>query len=350
MNQNNHCHKSIYDSARSRMPLSLKTLISQVAFRLRRRPIYRLNKGMRDGQRFEKGAVVFSADFELAWAWRYDRDPHHRMSDLCNAERENIPVILAKLEILGIPLTWAIVGHLFLEQCEKHNNKAHGDMPRPNHFRNRLWIFHSGDWYDHDPCSNLACAGDWYAPDLIKHIINSKINHEIACHSFSHVGFNENYCSVELARAELKKCAQVMAAFGLKPVTMVFPGDEAGHFALLSEFGYRCVRYFPNANIEISIPIKTTQGLWAIPVASNVVPDDEWDSSYILWRLKKYVDKAIEKKALCHFWFHPSISRDRMNRVLFPVLDYCAQKRKEGTLEILTMTGIIDAMEKRCAE
>jgi hypothetical protein len=61
------------------------------------------------------------------------------------------------------------------------------------------------------------------------------------------------------------------------------------------------------------------------------------------------VDKAIKKKALCHFWFHPSISQERIDEVLFPVMDYCAQKRKENKLKIKTMAGVMDSLEKQCA-
>ncbi|HEX7320787.1 MAG TPA: hypothetical protein VF399_10590 [bacterium] len=342
-------YRSIYGSVRSRLPSSLRMLLSRAVYRLRRRPVYHVNAAKNGIRDLELGTVIFTADFELAWAWRFDRDPKHKMIDLCSAERENISLILEKLETLRIPMTWAIVGHLFLDHCEKVNNKAHREMPRPNFFKNNLWSFMSGDWYDGDPCSDAAHGPEWYAPDLIKSIINTRVKHEIACHSFSHIGFKENYCPAELARAELKQCADIMAGWGLKPVTMVFPGDEAGHFSLLTEYGYKCMRYFPDDDAEISMPFRTNHGLWAFPVASNIVPDDEWNSRYILWRLKKCVDKAIKKKALCHFWFHPSISQERIDEVLFPVMDYCAQKRKENKLKIKTMAGVMDSLEKQCA-
>jgi len=97
--------------------------------------------------------------------------------------------------------------------------------------------------------------------------------------------------------------------------------------------------------VEISNPMKLKQGLWTIPESSNIVPDENWDSKYILWRLKKYVDKAIDKRSLCHFWFHPSIARSRITEVLFPILEYCREKRGKGLLDIMTMADVVELME-----
>jgi peptidoglycan/xylan/chitin deacetylase (PgdA/CDA1 family) len=291
----------------------------------------------------ETGLVCISADFELAWGWRFARGTD--ITALAMQERENIPNILKKLEELNLPITWAIVGHLFLDGCAKIDGRAHGDMPRPGYFQNEFWNFQHGDWYDHDPCNHHGISPDWYAPDLVKQILACRVKHEIACHSFSHIGFGERYCPEELADAELRKCAEVMAAYKIKPVSMVYPGNDPGHFSLLARIGYRCIRYFPRPRIEISLPSRMKEGLWAIPESSEIVPDERWDSNYLLWRLKKYVDKAINKKSLCHFWFHPSIPRERLNTLLFPLLEYCTEKRRVRQLKIMTMAGIGQYMD-----
>ncbi len=318
---------------------------SKIAFHLLRKPRY---LSLDNNANLKKGILCISLDFELAWAWRYVYMQKVDMQKLCRQERENIPKILKKFDELNIPATWAIVGHLFLERCSKTNGIPHSDMPRPDYFRNDYWEFKKGDWYDQDPCSDFKSAPDWYAPDLIEKILNAKVHHEIACHSFSHIGFNEKYCPNKLAEAEINKCNEVMGKFGIKPVSMVFPGDEAGHFEILKRYDYKCVRYFPLQKVEISKPIRLKEGLWAILSSSNIIPDDNWDSNYILWRLKKYIQKSIEKKALCHFWFHPSISQERVKEVLFPVLEYCAERREEGNLDIFTMQEIGELMDTQC--
>jgi len=56
--------------------------------------------------------------------------------------------------------------------------------------------------------------------------------------------------------------------------------------------------------------------------------------------MKKYIDKAIEKKAICHFWFHPSIKKKSINEYFIPILCYISDKRNKGLLEIKTMNEI----------
>ncbi len=340
------CKKS-YGEVTKSLPVSIRSAISRIIFHISGKPFYFFDDDLQHKTRFDKGLLCISADFELAWGWRYAKNQKLDAEEFGIRERRNIPLILTKLDELKIPITWAIVGHLFIEKCERgKNGLPHSDMPRPCHFENELWRFNSGDWYDYDPCSSWKSAPDWYAPDLIEKIMNSNIKHEIACHSFSHIGFDEAYCSRELADAELRKCIEVMDRFGLKPISMIFPGNEAGYFDLLTKYGFKCMRYFPYEWVDIAKPIKTKEELWSIPESSNIVPDENWDSKYILRRLKKYVDKAVSKKALCHFWFHPSMKVERIKGLFFPLLKYLAEKRTEGKLDILTMRGVGEFMAK----
>lgn len=337
--------KREYEKIRLLLPSPVNSAVSKVIFHICRKPFYFSDNSANNKIALDRGLLCISADFELAWGWRYAKTPKIDAEALGIRERKNISFILEKLDELRIPVTWATVGHLFLSECKRNNGFAHPDMPRPNYFENELWKFKSGDWYDYDPCSNLTSAPAWYAPDLLERILDAKVKHEIGCHSFSHIGFNQEYCSKELASAEIEKCNEVMSGFGIKPVSMVFPGNEEGYFDSLAKQNYKCVRYFPYEWVEISHPIRIKEGLWAIPESSNIVPDEQWNSRYILWRLKKYVEKAIKKKTLCHFWFHPSMSSKRVNNVLMPLFRYCTKKRKEGKLDILTMKDIVELME-----
>ena len=40
-----------------------------------------------------------------------------------------------------------------------------------------------------DPCTNVINDPAWYASDLVDKIIKADVNHEIACHTFSHLDF-----------------------------------------------------------------------------------------------------------------------------------------------------------------
>src|SRR5438094_5657593 len=112
-----------------------------------------------------RAAACISADFELSWAFR------HHPAEVARAqgrrERENIPLLLQIFERCAFPITWATVGHLFLERCVRSSHGlAHPEMPRPP--RNALW---TGDWYVHDPCTDYKQDPLWYAPDLIQNIL-----------------------------------------------------------------------------------------------------------------------------------------------------------------------------------
>jgi len=98
-------------------------------------------------------------------------------------------------------------------------------MPRPKLFENRNWSFHSGDWYQHDPCSDYKSAPAWYASDLIDKIISSGANHEIGCHTFSHLDFTYQNCPKQLADAEMDTCLKLAANKGITMISMVFPGE-----------------------------------------------------------------------------------------------------------------------------
>src|SRR5438046_10482724 len=64
-----------------------------------------------------RAAVTVSADFELAWAFR-GRSLEERTMRAVRC-RQNAPYAVKILEEESVPITWATVGHLFLEKCER---------------------------------------------------------------------------------------------------------------------------------------------------------------------------------------------------------------------------------------
>ena len=69
-----------------------------------------------------KAVVTISADFELAWAWQWSKQENSLQLSLNKSKiaRQNFPKILELCEAYKIPVTWATVGHLFLESCTGH--------------------------------------------------------------------------------------------------------------------------------------------------------------------------------------------------------------------------------------
>ncbi|MBN2396276.1 MAG: polysaccharide deacetylase family protein [Candidatus Atribacteria bacterium] len=291
---------------------------------------------------FQKGIVVFSADFEMAWAFRYSKKRSDKAVEMGLKERANFPKILSLFDKYNIPVTWATVGHLFLNNCEKDvNGLAHPEMKRPGYFTNKNWIFNSGDWYQHDPCTNLKVDPAWYAEDLIDDILNSKTKHEIGCHTFSHTDFTYNNCPPELAISELDACINHAKAKGIELRSMVFPGGTAGNFEALKQKGFTCYR--KPMKYHIDLPYIDNCGLVAIPSSLSLEKDNYgWSSDYHLYLLQKYLKKVSEYKLVCHFWFHPSMDYWYLTNVLPGLIRMVDRYKVSGKIEVLTMNQLTD--------
>ena len=86
----------------------------------------------------ELGTLVISIDLEMNWgtvhrggAVAYDIDQ----------ERTWMGMLLDLFDRHEIPATWATVGHLLVDGCDRHDGSAHPDIERPDY----AWF--DGDWF-----------------------------------------------------------------------------------------------------------------------------------------------------------------------------------------------------------
>lgn len=288
----------------------------------------------------EKGGMIISADFEMSWAFRYSKRTKN-FEEMGRHERETFPSIMILLEKYNIPVTWATVGHLFLESCKEGD---HDWMARIPHFDDH-WKFTKGDWFDHDPCTNYKTNGEWYAPDLIKQIISSPVKHEMGCHTFSHLDCTYKNCPPQVLDDELKACTMEAEKFGIKLTSFVFPGGTAGNYEILNKHGYRIYR--KNIDIDLAYPYRDEFGMLITPTSGSFGDNGlGWSSNYFIYRYKKIIDRAIKTNSVAHLWFHPSIDNWTLDKVMPEVLKYAAQKRNEGKLWIGTMGEMADHIQK----
>ena len=335
--------KTAIKGAVGTLPKPLRRLGARIAYALSSNPRVYHNPAVHPPKGLARGAVTLSLDFELAWAWLYAKDPDVNAVEMGLHEREQVPRLLAGFEEFGFPATWATVGHLFLKNCScGAGGLAHAEMPRIPHFENEHWRFDSGDWFQHDPCSDVQKAPAWYGPDLIDAILASKVPHEIGCHSFSHPGFGA-YCPPFVASAELGACREAMAPYGLRPTTWVYPGNDEGNFDSLAAGGVKIVRAFQPSSAHISLPVRREDGMWAVHVSSATSRGKGWTLAQRLERLNNFVDAAVRTKLAAHDWLHPSLHRTDMEEILFPFLRYCSDLREKGSLDILTMEELVAA-------
>jgi len=286
----------------------IKPNLSKINFALGRNPKIEKRK---DWRKFipepYQAVVTITADFELAWAWRYDRALKNNKEEVLNIarqERENVPKILELCDKYNIPITWATVGHLFLKECKRENGKAHREIPEVMKYKGPFWDFEGDDWFEYDPCSNYRDAPEWYAPDLIEMILNSKVKHEIGCHTFSHIDCRDEVCPPELFKAETNACKKAAKKYGLKLKSFVHPGHTIGNLDKLAELGFTSFQTDPG-NI-LGYPVKHKNGLWELKRTYEFAYRKEWSVDYHIYRYKKIIDRAIENHSVCNFWFHPS--------------------------------------------
>ena len=320
----------------------LKSINSKLNFALGRNP--HIEKRPKDYRKFipesYKAVVTITADFELAWAWRYAKgfkDSYRTATDKARQARRNIPKILELCDQYNIPITWATVGHLFLRECKRENDKAHPNIKRIPYFENCYFKYASGDWFDDDPCSNWWQAPEWYAPDLIEMILNAKVDHEIGCHTFSHIDTSDELCSNDVFISELNACKNAALQYNLELKSFVHPGHTIGHLKELKAAGftsfqtdYRNILGYPKMHLD---------GLWELKRTMEFVWRDDWTVDYHIYRYKKIIDRAIKSNTVCNFWFHPSVESKLIRLVLHHIFEYINSLRDK--ILIITVSAHI---------
>ena len=186
--------------------------------------------------KLSRGTMILSLDLELCWG-RFDKRPVPLLEADSSEERNQIKRLLFLMDRYEIPATWAIVGHLMLDECARNDGKAHADI-----FPHAEYSWFRKDWYVYDPCTSAARSPGWYAPDIVEWIRKAQVRHEIASHSFAHIDYGDPECSASTARADLTAAVE---AAGLKDITLksfVFPRNQVGHLDVLREHGFRAYR------------------------------------------------------------------------------------------------------------
>jgi|LSQX01.3.fsa_nt_gb hypothetical protein len=279
-----------------------------------------------------KGGVVFTGDFELGWAVGHSRRKPE-LESISKTERENMPKILDIMDKYGIPITWATVGHLLLSECSKGEHDWMSRIPHMNdHF-----LHEDGDWFDVDPYSNWQDAPLWYAPDLVEMIRQSPVKHEIGCHTFSHVDCRDEYCPAQVLDDELTACKKAAEKWGISFSSMAFPAGTAGNFPVLKKHGIKIYRRRIHP-YELAYPYRDEWGLLVSPTGYGLgmaYPSRPFKDN--LQRFFLAIDKAIRTQTVSHFWFHPSASPEIFEKLLPPILEYCAKKRDAGELWVGSM-------------
>jgi hypothetical protein len=329
----------LYETIYQHSPRLMKNALSRSSFEIANKPRVCRSSNLTEKKWYhdDKGVLVISADLELAWGWRFSKS-HEDPLEKAFKTRANFPLLVKLFEEYDIPVTWATVGHLLLNSCGRLSHKW---MHRIPFFENAKWSFRNGDWYDADPRTNWRKAQAWYAPDLIERILDSKVEHEIGCHTFSHIDFSDRSCPSHVAEDEVRACIAAAKNWGIKLRSFVFAAGTYGNYDVLKKYGF--TNYRKSLRWELSQPSFDDCGLVVLPSSCALQGNGlGWSPGYYLYRLKKYIDRAVTSGTVCHFWFHPSVNHWFLNNVFPHILKYAARLRDQNKLSISTMGDVAD--------
>jgi peptidoglycan/xylan/chitin deacetylase (PgdA/CDA1 family) len=322
----------------------VKSFAQQLNFLLGRNPRLVKQKNWREFiPEPYKAVVILSADFELAWAWRYSKMSHNPLEKALSkakSERENMPKILEVCEQYNIPITWLTVGHLFLESCTKENGIPHPEILRLPKFENNWWKFDTEDWFADDPCTNYKTDPLWYCPDLIEMILHSSVHHEIGCHTFSHIDCRDSICTPEIFKSEIEACERASNRLKIpKMRSFVHPGHTIGNLIQLENLGftsYRTDNYntigFPSRDVNTS--------LWRFNTTLELYYRQNWSVRAQIYLYINTLKRSIRNNAISYFWFHPSFSPDFVNKILPSLFEWIDKNREE--LLVITIGDYVD--------
>jgi peptidoglycan/xylan/chitin deacetylase (PgdA/CDA1 family) len=298
------------------------------------------------------GTVVLSIDAELAWGFHdLDDPPQHRIG----GARDGWRTLLRLCDEYQVPATWAIVGHLMLDDCDGD----HATHPAPD------------GWFDHEWDPDRFPREVRFGDGLVEDVRSAAVDHEVASHTFSHVEFCTLETSEKLARAEATASREAADQRGLDLETFVFPRRKVGHRAVLAAEGFQCYRgRRPTDNritkgqnpvskllrwLALSEPPPLVRprvdrfGLVNVPASLFLfglrgTPHkvfDAFGSDPVVAQAVRGIDAAAVDDGIFHMWLHPNdVLTERDRRRVAAIFTHLEGVRSETDLEVATMATV----------
>jgi hypothetical protein len=271
----------------------------------------------------QKGVFLLSIDTELAWGSVHNGAFPGRMGHY-QKTRDVIRRLLELQERYEIRATWAIVGHLFLDQCRAEDGVKHPEITRPAY----QWF--AGDWFDADPGSDAETDPFWYGPDIVQQVQDCKAPQEIGCHGFSHMIVGDPGCSRECFDSEIRACVEQANKQGISLKSSIFPRNSVGHLDVLAEHGLSAFRgvtpawhtrlpgpsrhlaRLVDSILPIPPPVVTPKRegtMWDLPASYFYPHRDGWARAIpvgiSIRKARRGLEKAAQQRSIFHLWFHP---------------------------------------------
>lgn len=300
-----------------------------------------------------RGTVVVSVDAELGWGYH----DHQSSPSWLDRARDGWMKLLALCDTYEIPTTWAFVGHLLLEDC---------DGRHPDHPLSPEWFARErGKWADRPDLR--------FGPDLVNAVQDADADHELACHSFSHVVFEDPSVSQTTAETELETCLRLANERDMSLSSFVFPRNAVGHRDVLADHGFTCYRGKSPARRSDS-PLKRQlskvvggitrpsvpplvdatvdeHGLVDVPaslylfsfegLAHRLVETTRGD--FVVRAVRRGLTAVAGTDRILHLWLHPNNLRTKADvERLQRVFESIREKRMSGAIRVETMGEVAE--------
>lgn len=298
------------------------------------------------------GTVVLSVDAELGWGFHDQKDPP--ADRLANA-RQGWQTLVSLCDTYRINATWAVVGHLLLDDCDN----CHAAHPTPP------------GWFAHERGDDAMPRDLRFGEGLVDDLQNATADHDIGSHTFSHVEFGDSDTTREIARSEVATGIELARERGIEMRSFVFPRNNVGHLDVLAAYGIECYRGVNPAKIRnqgwenpvgkiarstlvrrpprLVEPTVDALGLVNIPASLHLFSFEEPARTLvepvfgdpIVKQAKLGIDAASERDGVFHMWLHPNSITDQhdVERVR-AILDYLDRRRGRTSLSVKTMAEV----------
>lgn len=296
-------------------------------------------------------------EVELGWGVHDLPDADH-LSEDGRRERAYLRKLLRKADECDVPISFDIVGHLLLGECDGSHEGAYPD-----------------GWFDADPGTDAETDGLFYAPDMARRILDAETDHELCTHTFSHLLCDR--ASDDLLGTELRRCSALHGRLGESVSSFVPPRHYRPNTEALRRNGIRVARYakvkesrtpahrfkqlvvgpHPEWEPRVVDGLLETYCTTYPSLTARTLPSGQETTTFGPYRalplavrkrlharyLRRATRRAIETETPLHLWCHLyDLSNDHQWSVVAWYLDYL-DSLPEDALEIRTMESLGDA-------
>lgn len=172
------------------------------------------------------GSVIFSFDFEIGWGDITNGVWRRREADgVYKRLRHVLPEMLTTMDTFDIPATWATVGAMI----EPTQSRDFSHLTA-----SQLEIVENG--------IRTGKSDSFDGIDLFELVLATKTNHQIACHSFTHIPFDYEGVDGKFVREDIKRFKKTLARYELTTSKLVFPENTEKFYSEIRDAGIKKVR------------------------------------------------------------------------------------------------------------